>query len=49
MKLNDRRFFVVTVILSLFLSTTAIFHVSAQESKCPTVKRDVPRHGQFRW
>jgi hypothetical protein len=42
MKFNDRRFFVVTVIVSLFLSATAIFHVSAQQSKCPTVSVTCP-------
>lgn len=42
MKFNDRRVFVVTVIVSLFLSATAIFHVSAQQSKCPTVSVTCP-------
>ena len=42
MKLNDRRSIVMMAIVSLFLSTTAIFHVSAQQSKCPTVSVTCP-------
>ena len=42
MKLNDRRSIVMMAIVSLLLSTTAIFNVSAQQSKCPTVSVTCP-------
>ncbi|HJQ67672.1 MAG TPA: hypothetical protein VKA70_01785 [Blastocatellia bacterium] len=42
MKLYERRFFVMTVIISLFVSASAIFHASAQQSNCPTVRATCP-------
>lgn len=44
MKLSDRRVFALSVIvtLSLFFGASAIFHVTAQQSACPTVRVSCP-------
>jgi hypothetical protein len=47
MRLNDRRFFAVSVVSLFILSASAIFHVSAQsrpqpQAKCPTVRVSCP-------